>query len=47
VQANLDDDSNTNRGNQRSSKLSVVTLTPLWIAVPLAAVVMEKALEAS
>jgi hypothetical protein len=41
------DDNNTNGGDARSSKLPVVTLVLLWLAVPLAAVVMEKALEAS
>ena len=46
MQAPLDDN-NTNRGDAHSSKLSVVSLALLWLAaVPLAVMVMGKALEA-
>jgi hypothetical protein len=46
VQATLDANDTTER-DARRSRLSVATLILLWLAVPLAAVVMEKALAAS
>jgi hypothetical protein len=43
VQATLDDN-DINEGDARGSRLSVAILILLWLAVPLAALVMQKSL---
>jgi hypothetical protein len=44
VQATLDKN-DIDEGDVRRSRLSVAILILLWLAVPLAAIVMEKAIE--